>query len=454
MKTTHVFPLQNKWFTIVALIMVLLILTISGKSMLPTQAAVDADQVFIAVQFANHDRLVRAVSFSGQITGLDALLQSGLEVETISTSFGTAVCSIEGVGCPASNCFCDPNNFWNYEYWDGSQWQGHVQGAGDTLLSDGDIDGWRWGEWNGEKMPAWWTLRNAWESLGWLRTQQQSDGGFGNMGSSVESAIALGANHERAEDWVASGSSTSLKDYLLANAVSFSEQSAASAGKLAVALRSSGVDDDEFPGGMKTPLDYYNPSTGVMGEGAGPQAWAILGTHALTQTIPVAATNYLKGLAVSGGGWEWYPGWGADTNTTSLAIRALLAAGEDPQISEIQNALQFLRTAQNTDGGFPYDPVSIWGTDSDTNSTAYVLLALYQLNEDVFSTSWRKSVPDSLDFLDCRRLTNGSFEWMTGTGSNMLATQQAITAIFGRPTSPVANDFPICSVNFAPLIMR
>lgn len=411
-----------------------------------------SSQVFLAVQFGPYDHAVRSVSFSGSsITGLDALLQSGLQVETHSYGWGTAVCSIEGVGCPASNCFCDPNNFWNYEYWDGSQWQGHLQGAGDTPRNDGDVDGWRWGEWNGSAIPPWGKLLQAWESLGWLRTQQQADGGFGNMGSSIESALALGANHERAQDWVQTGSSTSLEDYLLANAVTYSQQSAASAGKLAVALTRSGV---SYPGGASTPMDYYDSLTGSMGAGAGPQSWAILGTVALSQTVPIDAIDYLKNLALSSGGWEWSPGWGADTNTTSLAIRALLAAGESPSLPEIQSAISFLQEAQNMNGGFPYDPQSMWGTDSDANSTAYVLQAIYALEGDPYSAEWRESVPTALDFLDCRRLTDGSFEWMAGSGSNLFATQQAIPALFGRPVPSSPHPVTICSVLFYPILSK
>ena len=49
---------------------------------------------------------------------------TGLDEVTASFSWGSAVCSIEGVGCPATDCFCDPNKFWSYNYWDGSAWQG------------------------------------------------------------------------------------------------------------------------------------------------------------------------------------------------------------------------------------------------------------------------------------------------------------------------------------------
>lgn len=44
--------------------------------------------------------------------------------------------------------------------------------------------------------------------------------------------------------------------------------------------------------------------------------------------MPADAVSYLKSLAQPSGGWEWGPGWGADTNATALALQALLATGE------------------------------------------------------------------------------------------------------------------------------
>jgi len=89
---------------------------------------------------------------SGQITGAEALLKSGLALNVaVGGSFGTAVCSIDGEGCasPREDCFCksygSPSFYWHY-YLRGPDgaWRNSSLGAGNRVLHDGDVDGWSW----------------------------------------------------------------------------------------------------------------------------------------------------------------------------------------------------------------------------------------------------------------------------------------------------------------------
>src|SRR5205823_6603406 len=144
-----------------------------------------------------------------------------------------------------------------------------------------------------------------------------------------------------------------------------------------------------FQKNSHTPADYYNSDTGVYGEGAGHQAWSILGTVALAQSVPANAVTYLKGLQQGNGGFEWEPGWGTDTNSTALAIQALLAAGEANNSTAVVNAVAYLATAQNNDGGFNYDPAAV-SHPSDGNSTSWVVQALVAAGQDPTSGTWTK----------------------------------------------------------------
>lgn len=444
-------PRQQRSKFILLWFVILLVSSLIGLP-LPTRAApASPNQAFLAVQFNPYDRLVRSISFSGSITGLDALLQSGLKVETKEYSWGTAVCSIEGVGCPATDCFCG-SSYWNYEYWDGSQWKPHSSGASGYTVQNGAVEGWRWGEGTDRPILPWPQLDSARKALDWLRSQQNSDGGFGNAGSSVEAALAIGSNHEAAKDWRYNNTGQSLASYLMAIESGFSTSNSGAAGKLSVSISSTKTCKTR---NTKEPLDYYEPSTGIFGNGdAGPQSWAILGTRALSETVPLKAIEYLEGKATESDGWEWSPGWGADTNTTSLAIQALLAGGELATNAEIQSAITFLHSAQNDDGGFPYDPKSTYSTASDADSTAYVLQALYALGEDPTSDAWKKNGNSPLDFLTSLQLSDGSFEWMATYGSNLLATQQAIPALLGRPMPFTTTGVDPCWNTFMPVINR
>ncbi len=96
--------------------------------------------------------------------------------------------------------------------------------------------------------------------------------------------------------------------------------------------------------------------------------------------------------ALPGGGWEWAPGWGADTNATALAVQALLAGGQPVTSTVIVNALGYLKGAQNGDGGFAYSVAGATPGTSDANSTAYVVQALTAAGENVRScrlAGWR-----------------------------------------------------------------
>lgn len=94
----------------------------------------------------------RCVTFSEEtITGYELLVRSGIPFETQAAGLGATLCAIDGVGCPASNCFCeckgggDDCTYWSYWHLTGDGWQ--YSGAGATVyqVSDGAVDGWVWG---------------------------------------------------------------------------------------------------------------------------------------------------------------------------------------------------------------------------------------------------------------------------------------------------------------------
>jgi squalene cyclase len=170
----------------------------------------------------------------------------------------------------------------------------------------------------------------------------------------------------------------------------------------------------------------------------------------MSETAPVSATTYLKSQAQPNGGWEWSPGWGADTNTTALALQALIAAGEPISSSTVASALAFLETAQNEDGGFAYDLSP--HAPSDANSTSYVVQALSAAEEDPLSARWTVSATTPISYLLSLQLPDGSFEWQPGTGANQLATQQVIPALLGRTQPAVSAPLQACPAVYLPQV--
>lgn len=103
----------------------------------------------LVVQFEDGSLVTDCLSFSEEkISGLELLSRSGLDIAT----WGTAVCRIERAGCdyPAERCFCEclapPCRFWSYWQWRDGRWVYSEVGASQRQVSDGDIDGWVWGD--------------------------------------------------------------------------------------------------------------------------------------------------------------------------------------------------------------------------------------------------------------------------------------------------------------------
>jgi squalene cyclase len=186
----------------------------------------------------------------------------------------------------------------------------------------------------------------------------------------------------------------------------------------------------------------------------------MLGTVALSQPVPAPAALYLKDRQQPDGGWEWDAGFGADSNTTALAVQALLAAGEAASSTAVVDALSYLEAAQNDDAGFPYDPDSAWGTASDANSTALVLQALLAAGQAPAGARWTAytggiTPTNPISYLLGVQLADGSFAWQAGVpGDRQAATRQVIPALLGRSLPLQAAALEPCRAVYLPEILK
>ena len=93
----------------------------------------------------------RCVSFAeDSISGIEALNRAGFApVVRGFSGEGGAVCGLNGVGCPADNsCLtCSAPNYWAYYRADNGAggFAYSSVGAGAIAVTDGDVEGWRWG---------------------------------------------------------------------------------------------------------------------------------------------------------------------------------------------------------------------------------------------------------------------------------------------------------------------
>lgn len=147
--------------------------------------------------------------------------------------------------------------------------------------------------------------------------------------------------------------------------------------------------------------------------------------------------QFIKDAQNDDGGWGYTVSGSSDTNTTAGAIMALRALGIASTDSVIADAKQYLDSSQNDDGGFPYDP-SVNDPESDASSDAWVISAIYALGED--PTNWEVNGNTPIDQLQSLQTSDGYFENTEDAGENSFTattTSYALIALSGD-TLPVA----------------
>jgi hypothetical protein len=119
---------------------------------------------------------------------------------------------------------------------------------------------------------------------------------------------------------------------------------------------------------------------------------------------------------------------GADTNQTSYALQALIAAGS---MDAKPAALTFLRAAQTVSGtragGFPW----FTGGIPDSNSTALVIQALVAAGESPTGGAWTVGGSSPVSILTTWQVTTpgqdlGAFSYKAGDSPDLISTYQAL----------------------------
>ncbi|MFN2123446.1 MAG: hypothetical protein ACK2UP_08110 [Candidatus Promineifilaceae bacterium] len=113
--------------------------------------AQDGNQAALVIRYSDQNVQTACVDFSEpEISGLELLQRSGLDLELDVQGLGAAVCRIGQTGCPANDCWCQCKGggdciYWSYWLKPGGQWQYSQGGASIYTATDGDIQGWSWG---------------------------------------------------------------------------------------------------------------------------------------------------------------------------------------------------------------------------------------------------------------------------------------------------------------------
>lgn len=162
--------------------------------------------------------------------------------------------------------------------------------------------------------------------------------------------------------------------------------------------------------------------------------WAVIALSAAGVEIPEAekARNWLLARQHPEGGFNWYAGAPQpDADSTGMALAALGALGETKDSPAVRKAIAYLRSVQESDGGF-----SSWGA-ANPESSAMVIQGLLAVGLDPAGPPLTVPAGSPVAALLGFQLPDGSFAHQKGGGANEMATQQALLAlaevISGKP---------------------
>jgi len=133
-------------YTLAGLLVVGLLLAVSA----PQAGANDYHRAGLVIDYGGGNVATFCVSFNeDSITGMDVLERA--ERQLVSGFGGGAICAIDGVGCPANDCWCQCRNpssgctYWIYWHLRGGEWVYSSLGAAAYPVHDGEVEGWVWG---------------------------------------------------------------------------------------------------------------------------------------------------------------------------------------------------------------------------------------------------------------------------------------------------------------------
>jgi prenyltransferase beta subunit len=288
---------------------------------------------------------------------------------------------------------------------------------------------------------------SAMSALASLKGLQQADGSYAggmgsNVGPTVQVLLALGSAGVDPASWK-TPEGASLLDYLRSQAAGLSDIGLI--GRLVTGLVLAGVNPYDVNSELVSRLKAaYIAESGLYdaNQNTWNQSLAIWGLRSVGDEVPVKAITWLKNAQNADGGWGWAAGQNSDTNSTGIVMQALASTGIGSLNAVMQKAVAYLRTQQSTDGGFVYDLQ--FGNQSDANSTAGTLQGLLAAGVDAkLGFGWARANGDTvatpLGSLLALQLPDGSFEWQQGSGTNLLATAQAIPALL-KVTFPQTNS--------------
>ncbi len=276
------------------------------------------------------------------------------------------------------------------------------------------------------------------EALAYIRARQTPDGGFcepgrGAMGQDVTTAWCIMALSAAGVDPSSVRSQgRSPLDFLATQSANW--RSVTDYERTLLAVVAGGGNPYDFGGvDLVARVRSFQRSGGNIGDAVNSNAFGILAYRAAGIEIPPGAVQWHKAVQNRDGGWGNSPGAASNPDMTAASIMALRTAGVDPGDPSIVSALSYLRSIQNSDGGFAFQSSS-----SDAAATAWCVQALVAAGQDPAGPAWSKDGNTPWSFLLSMQAPDGHFIWMRGRDVNPLWTTAYAVCALARKPYPVA----------------
>lgn len=195
---------------------------------------------------------------------------------------------------------------------------------------------------------------------------------------------------------------------------------------------------DTPPSSGATPAAALFGSSDPKFDGVFRQSLALLAQHTAGVSSPKPAVDWLAGQQCADGGFTAYRADAAkacdaktplDSNATAAAVQALAALGGHG--GAVTKAVGWLKSTQNEDGGWAYNP----GGPSDANSTSIVIGALAAAGEDPKKVTSKRGV-SAYDGLvafglgcDVDEADRGAFAYQPDKSGKLAANADATAAV-------------------------
>ena len=270
-------------------------------------------------------------------------------------------------------------------------------------------------------------IQNA---LAYLESRQAGDGSIGSYADSGWACIAIAAAGENPNEWDQGGDSLGvyLRDshdyggvFNLAAAYARTVLVAVAAGEDPSSFGTysgGGVSDGDF---VQALLDLYDGTQFEDGFGStdtiNDDVWAVRALLAAGESRDSSeisgALDFIVDNQDTNGGWSWaVPGhvwYATSADDTAAALLALLKGGRDPSSVVVRDGLDYLKGLQELNGGFLYDD-NPWSYEN-VSSTAWVVYAVGAAGQSPVGPRWMASGHTPVDYLLGQQQADGRFPY-------------------------------------------